>query len=77
MLIIIVSATSTAIRGLLIFCGFAPGCWGSEAGKLVVGRRADFAYWIDSGIRTMGKWLIKYDRRDMYRHDFFLQLYSS
>ncbi len=46
-LIIIVSATSTAMRGLLIFCGFAPGRWGRESGKVVVGRRADFACWID------------------------------
>ena len=61
-LIIIVSATSTAMRGLLIFYGFAPGCWGRDLVKMGVGRRADFACSINGGIKIRGKWLIRYER---------------
>ena len=57
-----VSATSTVMRGLLIFCGFVPGYWGNESGNISVGGCADFACWIDGGIRTTGKWLIRCDR---------------
>jgi len=58
-LIIIDSATSTAMRGLLIFCGFAPGCWGSDLVNIGIGGRADFACWLGDGIRTIRTVILK------------------
>ena len=37
------------------FCGSASSCWGSGSVNVGIGGRCDFTYWIDDGIRMMGK----------------------